>query len=154
MENKYVLTPDGELYHWGVKGMKWGVRRYQNKDGSLKPAGKKRYNDTSNWSEDAKEAAKIKKKKVNEMSNAELQKLNNRQNLERQHQQLNPSSVKRGIAAIAATAAFMGTILKVVNNSDKIVGVGKNVGKKIVDRVGDRVMKELNEGLSKGLLDG
>lgn len=32
-----------ELTHWGVKGMKWGVRRYQNKDGSLTPAGKKRY---------------------------------------------------------------------------------------------------------------
>jgi hypothetical protein len=32
-----------ELYHWGVKGMKWGVRRYQNQDGSLTPAGQKRY---------------------------------------------------------------------------------------------------------------
>ena len=32
-----------ELYHWGVKGMKWGVRRYQNADGSLTPKGKKRY---------------------------------------------------------------------------------------------------------------
>ena len=31
------------LYHWGVKGMKWGVRRYQNKDGTLTPKGKKRY---------------------------------------------------------------------------------------------------------------
>lgn len=32
-----------ELQHWGVKGMKWGVRRYQNKDGSLTNAGQKRY---------------------------------------------------------------------------------------------------------------
>ena len=30
------------IEHFGVKGMKWGVRRYQNKDGSLTPAGKKR----------------------------------------------------------------------------------------------------------------
>ena len=33
---------ENELMHWGIKGMKWGVRRYQNKDGSLTPAGKKR----------------------------------------------------------------------------------------------------------------
>lgn len=31
-----------ELYHYGIKGMKWGVRRYQNKDGSLTKAGKER----------------------------------------------------------------------------------------------------------------
>ena len=32
-----------ELYHWGIKGMKWGVRRYQTKDGYLTDAGRKRY---------------------------------------------------------------------------------------------------------------
>lgn len=34
---------DEELQHWGIKGMRWGQRRYQNKDGSLTPAGRKRY---------------------------------------------------------------------------------------------------------------
>ena len=33
------------LYHHGIKGQKWGVRRFQNKDGSLTAAGRKRYDD-------------------------------------------------------------------------------------------------------------
>lgn len=32
-----------ELYHYGIQGQKWGVRRYQNEDGSLTAAGKERY---------------------------------------------------------------------------------------------------------------
>lgn len=42
---KTPLRPD-ELYHYGILGMKWGVRRYQNKDGSLTSSGKKRYRST------------------------------------------------------------------------------------------------------------
>lgn len=34
---------NNQIWHWGVKGMKWGVRRYQNADGSLTNAGKLRY---------------------------------------------------------------------------------------------------------------
>lgn len=36
---------DSYLKHWGIKGMKWGVRRFRNEDGTLTEAGKKRYSD-------------------------------------------------------------------------------------------------------------
>lgn len=42
-ESWEIEHSDDELMHYGIKGMKWGVRRYQRKDGSLTKAGKNRY---------------------------------------------------------------------------------------------------------------
>lgn len=41
-----------EIYHHGIKGQKWGVRRFQNEDGSLTPAGKRRYKEDGTFKSD------------------------------------------------------------------------------------------------------
>lgn len=46
----WQYTYSGDLYHHGIKGMHWGVRRFQKKDGSLTNAGKKRYDDSDTQS--------------------------------------------------------------------------------------------------------
>lgn len=56
------MYPD-ELQHWGIKGQKWGRRLYQYKDGSLTPAGKKRYN---------KEIEKLKKEEAKVKEQAKI----------------------------------------------------------------------------------
>lgn len=53
MEYNYYEYPN-YLYHHGIKGMKWGVRRFQKKDGSLTSEGKKRYSDDSSDNSSAK----------------------------------------------------------------------------------------------------
>ena len=138
-----------ELYHWGIKGMKWGVRRYQNKDGSLTNAGKKRR--SKKLSDDYVTAKSLKKKKISQMSNAELRKLNERQNLERQYKQMNKSHIAKGIAFIASAAAITNTAVNLYNNSNKLVSIGKSTGNKIIDAAGNIVMKDLTKGLSKGI---
>ena len=40
-----------DLRHHGIKGQKWGVRRYQNDDGSLTPIGKLRYGTSKDYQE-------------------------------------------------------------------------------------------------------
>lgn len=103
-----------ELQHWGIKGMKWGQRRFQNKDGSLTPAGEKRYNKEMERLEKQKgkiadanakkakmealqkeiedmKSGKItgnenKPKSAKEMSDDELRKAKNRLDMERDYQ--------------------------------------------------------------------
>lgn len=95
---------DNELYHHGIKGQKWGIRRFQNKDGSLTKAGKKRLG----YSTDNKRGKSLfkknkktatnktdvdkntsPKKKISEMSDAELKEYINRKQTERQAYEIN-----------------------------------------------------------------
>lgn len=60
------------LEHHGIRGQKWGVRRFQNKDGSLKPAGEKRYggdSDVKSAKKSAKAEYKAAKKEYNKSFN-------------------------------------------------------------------------------------
>lgn len=43
MSGWYICTADSEFAHHGIQGMRWGVRRYQNADGTLTEEGKRRY---------------------------------------------------------------------------------------------------------------
>jgi hypothetical protein len=67
MGTYYAINTTDSLYHHGVKGMKWGRRRYQNEDGSLTPLGEARYDKLHNrlYNEYIK-SAQIKQKLENE----------------------------------------------------------------------------------------
>ena len=64
-----------ELYHHGIKGQKWGVRRYQNDDGTFTEAGKERY--FGSKKEIKREARKEFRNKKNEIYNKKHEELNN-----------------------------------------------------------------------------
>ncbi len=65
-----------ELYHHGIKGQRWGIRRYQKKDGSLTPAGKKRYYDTPELNKQKAEMRTAKAKRADALD--ELNKASDR----------------------------------------------------------------------------
>lgn len=80
---------NNELCHYGVLGMKWGVRRAKRKEARLQ-------NKNRGKSEDHLRAASLKKKKLNQLSNAELRELNNRMQLESQYKNLKRQNVNAG----------------------------------------------------------
>lgn len=79
------------LIHTGIKGQKWGVRRFQNKDGTWTPAGKKRRAAQEGYSDRSDKKVKDDKKKgktdLSKMSDDELRSRINRMQLEEQYKQ-------------------------------------------------------------------
>ena len=132
MSNNYIITEDGELYHWGVKGMRWGVRRYQNDDGTLTPAGEKRYAKQQSKSEkrqfkaDVKEARKHGLKvdyeldtKTGEMEikqyyNSKNQKVG-KDYVDRVFAEMHKSNARRSVAAMLGGTATISIGLSLVS---------------------------------------
>lgn len=98
-----------ELMHHGIHGMRWGVRRYQNKDGSLTVAGRKRINqlDSEYQRLTGKKLSKLsesntvkktstKPRSISEMTNEEIQEKINRITLEQNLKSLTPKKISAG----------------------------------------------------------
>ena len=94
-----TMTPIEKLYHWGILGMHWGVRRYQNEDGSRTAAGKKR---EVSKSEDYVKSRQDKNKSPQGLSNDELQKLNERLQLENTFKTLTAVKIQKSESFVAS----------------------------------------------------
>ncbi len=95
------------LEHHGILGQKWGVRRYQNADGSLTDAGKKRYE-----KEQRKAIAKERKeasKNRSMLSDEELNQRVNRLQKEKQLRELTDQEINRGKRWVNKTADNVGS---------------------------------------------
>lgn len=101
---------NNELYHYGIPGMRWGVRKSQKR-----------------MSSDAEEVRSLKKKKVKEMSNDEIRKVHTRQKLEKQHKELNPGAIAKGLIIAGAVAAALTTINNLYRNSRETIKNGKEI---------------------------
>lgn len=70
---------DTELYHHGIRGQKWGIRRYQNEDGSLTEAGIRRYGTVENL---------VRHKRVSQLTDKELAQRISRMKMEKELREL------------------------------------------------------------------
>lgn len=120
-----------ELQHWGIKGMKWGIRR-------KRPSGES--------SSDYDKAHD--KKHVSEMSDKELQDRLNRLRNEQQYKELTKKT-NYAAKALKAFIATAGTIAAISGACEKYKKAGQQVmnsktTQKAIDKVGDYVVKNMN----------
>lgn len=125
-----------ELCHFGIKGQKWGVRRYQNPDGTLTPAGKRRY---SNKHEDYSRAHS--KKSVKSMSDVELRNRINRLQMEKQYGDMTKkkSAGEKAIKKFVATAGTLASVTAAYHTYKKFADSAVGV-------IGDYKIKDLIKG--------
>ena len=109
MNNDLVTLGAAFLEHYGVKGMKWGVRRSPKQ---LARARSERRE--ASKSDDKKRHDTNRKKGTDNLSDKDLQKLVNRMNMEQNYSRMNPSKLKRGQAAAATVLAVGATANQVI----------------------------------------
>ena len=132
------------LTHHGIKGMRWGKRRYQNPDGSLTPEGKKRYGDLS---EEYTKAHT--RKSIKSMSNAELRSRNERLRLEQEYSRLSQTRVSAGKKWV--TGILVGVATSIAT------GYATKYGKIGVEYLGGKVAKGVGkaaDGIARSLMTG
>lgn len=83
-----------ELMHYGVLGMRWGVRRYKNKDGTLTTAGKKRLSKDKDKAE--KKERKVALKNRRSLSDVDLKKKIERLKMEKEFKNLTEEDISPG----------------------------------------------------------
>lgn len=122
------------LQHHGIKGQKWGVRRFQNKDGSLTSAGRKRQKQNNDGPVHEDHSKSHDNKSVKSMSDKELRDRINRLNMERQYAQL------------TATEKSMGR--KIV--TEVLLNVGKELAKEYLKNYAKKGIEEALKRKAKG----